>query len=106
DYWEEVVHVGCFYTDKAPSSALPYSKNNISFKAIPPYGGKSLLDKIKIFIKIPKIVAVVYKNLKDATEVQLRLPTSMGLFLLPLFSFIFPRNYTFWVKYAGNWGQA
>lgn len=106
DYWEEVVHVGCFYNDKAPSSALPYSKNNIRFKAIPPYGGKSLIDKIKIVAKIPKIVAVVYKNLKDATEVQLRLPTSMGLFLLPLFSFIFPRKYTFWVKYAGNWGQA
>lgn len=105
DYWEEVVHVGCFYNDKAPSSALPYSKNNIRFKAIPPYGGKTLFDKIKIFTKIPKIVAVVYKNLKDATEVQLRLPTSMGLFLLPLFSFIFPRKYTFWVKYAGNWAQ-
>ena len=106
DYWEEVVHVGCFYNDKAPSSALPYSKNNIRFKAIPPYGGKSLIDKIKIVAKIPKIVAVVYKNIKDATEVQLRLPTSMGLFLLPLFSFVFPRKYTFWVKYAGNWGQA
>lgn len=106
DYWEEVVHVGCFYADKAPSSALPYSKNNIHFKAIPPYGGKSILDKLKILTKIPKIVAVVYKNIKEATEVQLRLPTSMGLFLLPLFSFVFPRKYTFWVKYAGNWGQA
>ena len=105
DYWEEVVHVGCFYADKAPSSALPYSKNTIRFEAIPPYGGKSLIDKIKIFAKIPKIIAVVYKNIKDATEVQLRLPTSMGLFLLPLFSFVFPRKYTFWVKYAGNWGQ-
>jgi glycosyltransferase involved in cell wall biosynthesis len=105
DYWEEVVHVGCFYADKAPSSALPYSKNTIRFEAIPPYGGKSLIDKIKIFTKIPKIIAVVYKNIKGATEVQLRLPTSMGLFLLPLFRFVFPRNYTFWVKYAGNWGQ-
>lgn len=105
DYWEEVVHVGCFYIENAPSSALPYSKDNISFKAIPPYGGKSFLDKLKIFTKIPKIIAVVYKNLNDATEVQLRLPTSIGLFLLPLFSFVFPRKYTFWIKYAGNWGQ-
>ncbi len=105
DYWEEILHVGCFYTDKAPLSALPYSKENIRFEAIPPYGGKSLIDKIKIFIKIPKIIAVVYKNIKGASEVQLRLPTSMGVFLLPLFSFIFPRKYTFWVKYAGNWAQ-
>lgn len=105
DYWEEIVHIGCFYDDKAPSSALPYTKDNISFKAIPPYGGKSFLDKLKIFTKIPKIIAVINKNLKGASEVQLRLPTSIGLFLLPFFSFIFPRKYTFWVKYAGNWGQ-
>ncbi len=30
---------------------------------------------------------------KEATEIQLRLPTSMGLFLLPLFSFFLPRKY-------------
>lgn len=105
DYWDKVVHVGCFYDDKAPSSALPYSKDNISFKEIPPYGGNTFLDKLEIFIKIPKIITVVYKNIKGATEVQLRLPTSMGLFLLPLFSFVFPRKYIFLVKYAGNWGQ-
>ncbi|MEZ4854629.1 hypothetical protein [Flavobacterium sp.] len=105
DYWEEIIHIGCFYDDKAPLSALPYSKENIRFEAIPPYGGKSFLDKLKIFIKIPKIIAIVYKNINGATEVQLRLPTSMGLFLLPLFSFVFPRKYTFWVKYAGNWKQ-
>jgi glycosyltransferase involved in cell wall biosynthesis len=29
----------------------------------------------------------------------------MGLFLLPLFSFFLPRNFTFWVKYAGNWNE-
>src|SRR5690606_35614436 len=58
-----------------------------------------------IFIKIPKIISQVAKSVKGASEVQLRLPTSMGLFLLPLFSFILPRRYTFWVKYAGSWNQ-
>lgn len=105
DYWDEVVHVGCFYTSNAPVSALPYTKDNIQFVAIPPYGGKRLLDKVMILVKIPKIIKVVYQNIQGASEVQLRLPTSMGLFLLPLFSFIFPIKYTFWVKYAGNWAQ-
>src|SRR5690606_3617927 len=87
------------------SSSLPYTKDNIRFVPIPPYGGKSIADKIQILFKIPKIIRQVVKSQKGASEVQLRLPTSMGLFLLPLFSFFLPRKYTFWVKYAGNWSQ-
>jgi len=105
DYWEEVCHVGCLYDTKMPLSSLPYSKNNITFVPIPPFGGKSLLDKVLIFTKIPKIISQVVKSLDGASEVQLRLPTSMGLFLLPLFSFFINRKFILWVKYAGNWGQ-
>lgn len=105
DYWEEVVHVGCLHTKKTPPSALPYTQNNISFVPIPPYGGKTLKDKFLILVKIPKIIYQVIKSVRGASEVQLRLPTSMGLFLLPLFSFFISRKFTFWVKYAGNWNQ-
>ncbi|WP_394758857.1 glycosyltransferase [Flavobacterium sp.] len=105
DYWDEVCHVACLYDTKMPLSSLPYSKNNITFVPIPPFGGKSLLDKVLIFTKIPKIISQVVKSLDGASEVQLRLPTSMGLFLLPLFSFFINRKFTLWIKYAGNWGQ-
>jgi glycosyltransferase involved in cell wall biosynthesis len=105
DYWEEVIHVGCLYPDAAPQSALPYLKSNIRFVPIPPYGGPTFAAKVAILFKIPTIIRQVIKSQKGATEVQLRLPTSMGLFLLPLFSFFLPRNYTLWVKYAGNWNQ-
>ena len=105
DYWDEVVHVGCLYKSKADKSALPYTKNNIRFVAIPPYGGKTIFDKIRIIFKVPSIIITVIKSLKGATEVQLRLPTSMGVFLLPIFSFLLPRKFVFWVKYAGNWSQ-
>lgn len=105
DYWEEVIHVGCLHTTKPPLSSLPYTKSNITFLAIPPYGGKRIIDKIMIFTKIPIIIFQVVKAIKNASEVQLRLPTSMGLFLLPLFSFFIRRKFTFWVKYAGNWNQ-
>ena len=105
DYWEEVIHVACLHTTKVPLSSLPYLKSNIKFMAIPPYGGKRIIDKVLIIAKIPIIIFQVIKAVKNASEVQLRLPTSMGLFLLPLFSFFLRRKFTFWVKYAGNWAQ-
>ena len=103
NYWDEIVHVGCFYKQNAPKNTLNYSNSNIKFVPISPYGGKKIIDKLLILFKIPKIIFTVIKSVKNASEVQLRLPTSMGLFLLPLFSFFLPRKYTFWVKYAGDW---
>lgn len=105
DSWETIYHVGCLYPADAPASSLSYTKNNIHFVPIPPYGGKRLWDKFLILVKLPKIIFQVVRTVRGASEVQLRLPTSMGLFLLPLFSFFIPRTFTFWVKYAGNWGQ-
>lgn len=105
DYWEEVVHIGCLHQKAAPESALPYRHSNIRFVPISPYGGKSVFEKLKILFKIPKIIRMVIKNLDEASEVQLRLPTAMGIFLLPLFAFCLQRKYTLWVKYAGNWNQ-
>ncbi|NHN26180.1 glycosyltransferase [Flavobacterium jejuense] len=105
DYWVEVVHVACFYESFAPKNSLPYTKSNINFVPIPPYGGKTIKSKFLILTKIPLIIKQVHKAIQGATEVQLRLPTSMGLFLLPLFAFVWSRKFVFWVKYAGNWNQ-
>jgi glycosyltransferase involved in cell wall biosynthesis len=105
DDWEEIHHLACLYPTAAPTSSLAYTKNTIHFVPIPPYGGKRLWDKFLILFKIPKIIYQVVRTIRGASEVQLRLPTSMGLFLLPLFSFFVPRSFTFWVKYAGNWKQ-
>lgn len=105
DYWDSIAHVACFYSSVSPESALPYTKANIQFVPIPPYGGKSLFDKLSILFKIPTIFVAVLKSIRGATEVQLRLPTSIGIFLLPLFSILPFRKFTFWVKYAGNWNQ-
>src|SRR5690606_28773090 len=77
DFWEEVVHIACLYQTEIPESALSYTNSNIKFVAIPPFGGKSVFDKIGILFKIPKIINQVIKNQKGATEVQLRLPTSI-----------------------------
>lgn len=103
-YWEEVVHIACLHEGEAPGSALPYTAENIHFVAIPPYGGPSWKDKLGILLKMPTILRTIRKELKGASEVQLRLPTGMGVFLLPWFS-LRKRHYTLWVKYAGNWAQ-
>jgi glycosyltransferase involved in cell wall biosynthesis len=105
DYWDEVVHVGCYYTHKAPPSSVAYTKSNITYVPIPAYGGKSLKQKLGIFFKMPGIIRTVKKQLVGASAVQLRTPTAMGLFLLPLFTWFWKRDYTFWVKYAGDWEQ-
>lgn len=103
-YWEEVVHIACLHPGEAPGSSLPYTSENIRFVAIPPFGGPTWKHKLGIFLKIPSILKKIRKELKGASEVQLRLPTGIGVFLLPWFS-LRKRNYTFWVKYAGNWAQ-
>ena len=87
DYWQEIIHIGCLYSSKPPKSALHYNNSNIQFVSIPPFGGKSVWDKILIITKIPIIILKILKSIQGATEVQLRLPTSIGIFLLPLFSF-------------------
>ena len=103
NYWEEVEHVACLYDTVVPKSALAYTQSNVKFSPIPPFGGQTIKSKLLILTKIPQIVRQVNKSIKGATEVQLRLPTSIGLFLLPLFAFFWSRNFVFWVKYAGNW---
>lgn len=105
DHWYTITHVACLYNSDSPKSALPYERGNIVFVPISPYGGKRFIDKFLILFKIPKIIYTVLKSIKGATEVQLRLPTSMGLFLLPIFSILHSKKYTLWIKYAGNWNQ-
>lgn len=105
DSWEHIIHIACYYQVNAPESSLPYTKSNVVFVPIPPYGGNTLLEKVNIIFKIPEIIKEINKNLKDTTAVQLRLPTSIGLFLLPYFTFLQARNYIFWVKYAGDWNK-
>lgn len=104
-HWDEVVHIACLHKTPPPAGSMPYTKSNIRFVAIPPFGGKDLLSKLLIVKIKPLIFSKVLKNINGATDVQLRLPTAMGLFLLPFFTFFVKRKFTFWVKYAGNWGQ-
>lgn len=106
DYFDEVEHVACLENIPARGSSVPYTSSRIKFSPIPVFGGKTLRSKLGVILKTPGILATVRKALKNATHVQLRLPTSIGLFLLPYFSLRNKKQYIFWVKYANNWVQA
>jgi glycosyltransferase involved in cell wall biosynthesis len=104
DAWQEVVHVACLEDGPAPKSSLPYTRDNIRIEPIPVFGGKSLREKLDILTKAPRILRTVRRALEGASEVQVRVPMGIGLFLLPWFA-LQRRDYRFWVKYANNWGQ-
>ncbi len=105
NHWEEIVHIAPLHTIPAPADSLFYNNDSIRFVPLPVVGGATFFNKISILTKAYTISKIVFNNLNNASEVQLRLPTAMGLFLLPLSSFFLPKNVTFWIKYAGNWNQ-
>ncbi len=99
----EVVHIACLHKTKAiPPSALPYN-NNVKFVPIPPFGGEGLVNKIKIITSAIGNLRIINRELKNADVFQFRAPTSIGLYLIPFFTFFSKKNG--WYKYAGNWMQ-
>jgi glycosyltransferase involved in cell wall biosynthesis len=103
NYWDEIVHIATLHHTNCPNSSLPY-KSNIRFVGLPPFGGSTILSKIKIILIFFKNFKCITSELINATDVQLRLPMGLGICLLPYFSF-FKRDYKFWIKYAGNWNE-
>ena len=105
DFWDEVWHVACLYNTPPPPSSRAYVGGNIRFVPLPPTGGARIRDKFNIIWNLPKTVARISRAIRGATEVQLRTPTGIGVYLLPAFSLLFGRKFTFWVKYAGDWAE-
>jgi glycosyltransferase involved in cell wall biosynthesis len=106
-HFAQITHIAVLHNSIAPNSSLGYSAENIRFIPLRPTGGKNLLAKLKIFWYFFSLLKVVRKELKAAEFVQLRLPTGIGVFLLPYFAIIrSKRTFTFWIKYAGNWNES
>ena len=103
EIFDIIYHVAMIHDTKAPSSALPYSSENIIFVPIPVIGGLTLASKLKSILNAPKIISIVSKTLKQGDYFQFRAPTGMGVFLIPYLSFFVKKPG--WFKYAGNWNQ-
>jgi glycosyltransferase involved in cell wall biosynthesis len=103
DVFNEIYHVAMLYSGTAPPSALPYTSDKVKFVAIPSVGGQKIGDKFNIILKAPKVLTIVSSVLKKVDCFQLRVPTGIGVFLIPYLTLKSKKNG--WFKYAGNWNQ-
>ncbi|QRM87771.1 glycosyltransferase [Lacinutrix sp. WUR7] len=101
--FDRVIHVAMLHEIPAPSSALPYTSNKITFVALPAVGGTKMKDKLAILFQAPKIVATIKKAIHQTDYFQFRAPTGIGVFVIP-YLLLFSANKG-WFKYAGNWKQ-
>jgi len=89
---------------KSNSKELNYRSSindTIHFKCLEPSGGRGLLSKLKILIKLPNYVVKILSIIKKCDVVYSRGPSVPALITI-LFSFFF-KNKIYIHKYAGGW---
>ena len=101
--FDEIYHIAVHVNEPPPLSSLPYTKDNIHFIALPFTGGKRLIDKMDVIWNAPGTIFKVFKYLRKVDVFQLRAPTGIGVYLIPILSLF--TNKKGWFKYAGNWNQ-
>lgn len=101
--FDEIYHIAVHVNETPPPSSLPYTKDNIHFIALPFTGGKRLIDKLDIIWNAPSTIFKVFKYLNKVDVFQLRAPTGIGVYLIPILTLF--SNKKGWFKYAGNWNQ-
>ncbi|SDS68387.1 Glycosyltransferase involved in cell wall bisynthesis [Formosa sp. Hel1_31_208] len=103
EIFDHIYHVAMLHDCEAPSSALPYISNRISFVAIPALGGDTMRDKMNLIFKGPLVLKTVQSALRKADYFQFRAPTGIGVYVIPYL--IGLSSKPGWFKYAGNWKQ-
>jgi glycosyltransferase involved in cell wall biosynthesis len=100
-YVDEIILVAPF--DKRKSSAIDCSYNHPKITSIPisHFDVLSLSVIFKTFVKLPKLIWIIYKAMKQADHIHLRCPGNVGL-LACFVQILFP-NTIKTAKYAGNW---
>lgn len=77
------------------------NKKNVEIIMLPRIGGQSILAKLQILIKYPKMFLIIYKLLKTHQYIHVRAPSHPAIITMFL-SYFFPKK-QFWFKYAGSW---
>ncbi|GGK51702.1 MULTISPECIES: glycosyltransferase [Flavobacteriaceae] len=98
--FDKIWHAAPLHQNTAPKSSKPYVAG-IEYVPLKPSGGKGI-QKMSIIRQIPYNLNQISKYAPQATIIQFRAPTGIGVYLLPWLKFI--NNTDYWVKYAGNWG--
>ena len=102
EVFEKVIHVACLYEGTAPSGMLPYGSTKVEFVSLKPSGGKNLLGKLDVLLKMPNNLKVIKNVLKHCDVFQFRAPTGMGVYAIP---YLLHSGKKGWFKYAGNWAE-
>ncbi|MFL0352426.1 glycosyltransferase [Xanthomarina sp. GH4-25] len=103
EIFETIYHVAMLHDTEAPPSALPYLSDKVVFVPLPALGGQSIISKIELVWKAPKVLRIINRTLKQVDWFQFRAPTGMGVYVIPFLSFCVKTPG--WFKYAGNWNQ-
>lgn len=102
--FDQVDHIGCLHQELAPASALPYTATNIKLIPVPPAGGKTFSEKLRILALIPYYIATMRREIPKADYIHVRAPANIPLLAILLLSFLrYPSAERRWIKYAGNW---
>lgn len=100
--FKSVVHLAVLQKGEPPKSTTKYISKNVSFRAIPPYGGSGLINKLRILKSSLNSLVLIRQLLQNSDYFHFRAPTSIGLFVIP---FLVMSKKKGWFKYAGNWNQ-
>lgn len=103
--FEHVWHLAFLHPGEPPVSYVKYDSPNVTFVPLRPAGGETLWQKLLVVLRAYSNLKVIRKHISKADAVQLRLPTGMGVYLLPWIAWTVKRTFKLWVKYAGNWAH-
>ena len=101
--FDSVTHLACFHNTPAPESALPYDTDKVHFVPVPPAGGLTLRDKLRVLLIAPNYISTILKNISDADVIQVRSPGAVALYAMVILGL--RQDIMRWTKYAGNWGD-
>ncbi|WP_245583433.1 glycosyltransferase family 4 protein [Salinimicrobium terrae] len=79
----------------------PYKRRDYAFKNIPAISFISFKDAMLSLVKIPEIMVMLFKTMKESDHIHLRCPGNIGVLgcICQIFFPTKPKT----VKYAGNW---
>lgn len=100
-YVDDLIIVAPLQKGSLSEIDLPYASKNIDFRSVALFESTSLRQTAKTFFKLPLLLYVIFKAMKDADRIHLRCPGNMGL-LGCFVQIAFPSKPKS-AKYAGNW---
>jgi len=103
NHFKEVIHLAVLHPGAPPASTAGYESTNVTFVAIPPFGGAGIKGKLSIAWVMPLVLWKLAKLLPKIDVFQFRAPTSIGLVVIPFLTLFSKKKG--WYKYAGNWVQ-